>query len=98
MIEQPGVREAVVGAVAVARRAVLVDVQDIGARSTGGDRQVGARLALPPPGDLGRVGARVVETVPRGRLLGTRLARKDRPPATRVGQRQADSLLTLDAP
>ena len=51
-VEQPGLAELAEGGVAVAGRAVVVDVQDVGAGGAGGDGQVPVRVAAEPGGDL----------------------------------------------
>jgi hypothetical protein len=52
--------------VAVSGGAVLVDVQDVGARGAGGDGQVPVGVAAEPVGDLQLVGGGVAEAVPGG--------------------------------
>ena len=51
-VQQPGVAEPAEAPEPVAGRAVLVDVQDVGAGGAGGDGQVPAGVAAEPGGDL----------------------------------------------
>ena len=54
-VQQPGVAEPAERRVSVPGRAVLVDVQDVGAGGAGGDGQVPVRVAAEPAGDLLRL-------------------------------------------
>ena len=65
-VEQAGLAELGERGVAVAGRAVLVDVQDVGSGCARGDGQVPVRVAAEPGGDLLLVGGGVVEAVPGG--------------------------------
>src|SRR6185437_3009235 len=88
-VEQPGGAEPGGGAEAVAGRAVLVDVQDVGAGGAGGDGQVPARVASEPVGDLLLIGGGVAVAVRGGGGLGAGLAGEDGPAAGGAGQRPA---------
>jgi hypothetical protein len=83
------------GREAVARLAVLVDVQDIGARPAGGDRKVGGGLAAPPRPDPVRVSAGVAEAVPGRGFLAAGPAREHQPTAAGVAQRPPNGVLGL---
>ncbi len=80
-VEQPGLLELAEGGVAVAGRAVVIDVQDVGAGGAGGDGQVPVRVTAEPGGDLGWVGGGVAVAVRGGGDLLAGQARQDRPPA-----------------
>jgi len=86
-VEQASAVEPAVCGEPVARRAALVDVQDVRPGQAGGDADVGGRLALPPPPDLPGVGGGVTESVPCSGFLAAGLARGT--PATRGWRRPA---------
>src|SRR6266542_2921479 len=69
---------------------VHVDVEDVRARSSGGDGHIAVRVARPPPGDLVRVGGGIEEPVPGDRDLLLRYAGEHRPGRLSVPQRRSE--------
>src|SRR5260370_20417793 len=88
--QEPGVAQLAEGGVPVPGVAVLVDVQDVGPGSAGGDREVPVGVAAEPGGDLPGVGGGVQVAVPGGRGLLARLAGQHRPSVGGEGQRLAE--------
>src|SRR5689334_10626982 len=89
-IGQAGLTEPEEGRVSVSGRAVVVDVQDVGAGSAGGDGQVAAGPPGEPVRDLPLVGGGVLVAVGGGGGLAVGLAGEDGPAAFGVGQRLAE--------
>src|SRR5712691_5512084 len=84
-VQQPGILEPTEGRVAVPGRAVVVDVQDVGAGGAGGDGQVPVPVAAEPLGYLLFVGGAVAVAVCGGGDLLPWEAGQDRPPGGSEG-------------
>src|ERR1700689_179608 len=84
--QQTGAAELEERGEAVAGRAALVDVQDVGSGGAGGDGQVPAGAAAEPGGDLTLVGGGVAVAVPGCGGLLPRRAREHRPAAAGVAE------------
>ena len=89
-VQQPGGSEPAERRVPVPGRAVVVDVQDVGARGAGGDGQVPVRVAAEPVGDLLGVGGGVAVAMRGGGDLLPWQAGQDRPAAGGEGQGLAE--------